>query len=179
MLTVLGVVLLRWVGLHQVYVPPPHPLFERPSWFVYAPAPEQLCAKASYPEDTIVFAPVHRDREQDRWVVRCPAPLSLEELLSESPQKEWMLKIEQAEPADLDKFVENVSKFDRKKSFLIASASQRVARYLREKAPQWLFAADNSSLLRLHLFQGLWLEPAMDFWPDFVLVAATWSPPHP
>ena len=48
-----------------------------------------------------------------------------------------------------------------------ASAS----RFLRKKGPQWLFAADPASLVRMQLFTSLWIETAVDFWPDFVIAA--------
>ena len=36
-----------------------------------------------------------------------------------------------------------------------------------------LFAADSASLVRLRTFESLWVESAMDFWPDFVISSFT------
>ncbi|MGE0527460.1 MAG: hypothetical protein AB7P49_10385, partial [Bdellovibrionales bacterium] len=66
--------------------------------------------------------------------------------------------------------------FDARKKFAVYTSSQRAARFLRKKAPQWLFAADTASLLRFQIFSNLWIETAMDFWPDFVIVPQTGFP---
>lgn len=56
------------------------------------------------------------------------------------------------------------------KAIGISSRAQKVVHYLRKKAPQWVYQADTSTLVRFHLFEAMWIETAVEFWPDFVVV---------
>ena len=166
-LVFLGLFFARKMGSLQVFAPPPHPWFKLDEWRVFVPAAEALC-KAPKESDWIVELPVKF--QNGRWEVPCPGGArAINEVLSDSPHANWMLKVEANDTANLDRLVDNVDAFDRNKRIAIRTESQRVARYLRKKAPQWIFAADSVTLLRFQMFESMWLETAMDFWPDFVI----------
>lgn len=171
-LTVLAVVLVRWIGAHQEFQQPPHVWFEKPQWNVTAPTLEELCAKPPAAQDgRIVMVPIHRSREQG-WQVPCPAgAVALDQFIERATNTDWILKIDEKDTPDLEKLVDGLSRFDRDRRFAVYAPAQKVARVLRKQAPQWLFAADTASLLRLHLFSSLYLAPAIDFWPDFVIAS--------
>lgn len=161
-----GLFFMRWVGSQQAFQAPPHPWFAKTNWTVLEPLSAAAC-DPQVPQDWAVYVGVFR--KNGEWWVKCDQPQPLSEVLQRSPTKDWLLAVEGVETKDLDKFVDIVSKHDKDKVFAIHARSQIVARYLRKKSPQWIYAADTASLLRLHLFTSLWLETAMDFWPDFVI----------
>lgn len=175
-LTVFALVFVRWVGLQQSFAPPPHPWFSKPFWLVFTPTPEEICnteqlqtlLPSKNKEDWIVALPIKRDPE-DRWVIPCAKPLELGELLKRDQQADFVLNVQAHDTWALDKLVAVVAPFDTGKRFALLTDSQKVALFLRKKAPQWLFAADPSSIARLKFFESLWIDPAMDFWPDFVV----------
>lgn len=170
-LTFFAVLGVRQVGLLQKFASPPHVWFENPVWRVYAPGSEQLCAPDLKLDKTwIVALPIHF--KESEWRIKCPQDLALKTWLETHAHGEILLQIEATDTTHLDNLVESVGYFDAKKRFGVFSPSQRVARYMRKKAPQWLYAADSASLLRLRVFESLWVETAMDFWPDFVFASA-------
>lgn len=162
----LGLFFMRMVGHRQVFQPPPHAWFDKPSWKIYRPDAASACSPEA-PSDWIINIRVRR--KDHEWLVDCAAPKALSEVLSRSKHIDWLLSVDGNETSDLDKFVDIVEQHDREKAFAVHARSQTLARYLRKKSPQWIYAADTASLLRLHLFSSLWLETAMDFWPDFVI----------
>ncbi len=172
-LCILAVFSVRQLGRMQVFAEPPHPWFQQRTWSIFTPKPEELCSSALKLEPGwLVQIPVKYDGEE--WIVPCPeGARPLNEYLSASEHANWVLKPEAIDTAYLDKLVETVGSFDKNKRFAVQSSSQRVARYLRKKAPQWLYAADNASLVRLQMFESLWIETALDFWPDFVITTQT------
>jgi len=161
---------VRFMGLQQAFAPTPHVWFEQKFWNVYSPP--DLCSESVQltppTPDWLVLIPVRfKDGE---WRLDCPDKnWNLAEMLAKSAHPNWILRVRANDSANLDNLVDIVGSHDRTKKFAIASDSQRVSRFLRKKAPQWLFAADPSSLLRMQMFSSLWIETAMDFWPDFVL----------
>lgn len=174
------VVSMRYMGAQQAYVSPHHPWFERAFWWVYAPPFEDICAgkdlTANLPkQDWILTVPVKRHDEE--WFVPCPAPIKIATFLKGSVQRDWLIQVKANDTWSLDQLVEAIAPFNVTKHFAISADSQKVAVYLRKKAPEWLFAADGASLLRLRLFESLWLETAIDFWPDFVTL--TFNPHEP
>lgn len=160
---------MRWMGSQQAFQAPPHPWFDQPEWKVVEPDASSAC-HPKIPEDWIAYISVRKSKGD--WWVQCQEPKLLNDVLNESPTRQWLLRVDANETSDLDKFVEIVSKHDQSKVFGIQARSQTVARYLRKKSPQWVYAADTASLLRLHLFTSLWLETAMEFWPDFVIATS-------
>lgn len=170
-LTVLAVVVVRWVGTKQEYQAPHHVWFEKADWKVEVPDTDSLC-KTPPPlkEGVILMVPVHRSRTEG-WQVECKEPIALTTLLEKSLHADWMLKIDANDIPDLDKLVDSVGKFDGQKRFAVVAPAQKVARQLRKLAPQWLFAADSAALLRLHLFSSLQIAAATEFWPDFVIAS--------
>jgi hypothetical protein len=171
MLTLFTGFFVRWVGGQQQFAPASHDWFSQEHWTVIAPSLEQLCQTpfAEQPK-VIVMLPVERSRSEG-WQINCSPKVAVETFLSQTKHRDWMLKLTVGELPDLDKLVDKVGAFDRDKRFAIYAPAQKVARDLRRKAPQWLFAADSSSLLRLHLFTGMYMETAFDFWPDFVVAS--------
>lgn len=165
-LFVVAVFLLRWLGFQQTYAVPPHPWFQMEQWNIALPTPPSPCVSDLPTADRIVYE--HVTWTKDGWQTACHVPLATR--LGESSQRDWLLQVDMAGNADLDQLVRTVSAFDKEKYFAVYAPAQQVARYLRKQAPQWLFAADSGTLLRLHLFASLWLEPVLEFWPDFVLV---------
>lgn len=170
-LTVLAVVMVRWVGSKQQYEMPHHVWFEQTKWNVEIPDADVVC-KTPPPlkAGVILMVPIHRSRE-GVWQIACKEPIALTVLLEKSPHTEWLLKIDANDTPDLDKLVDSVGKFDNQKRFAVLAPAQRVARQLRKLAPQWLFAADSASLLRLHLFSSMQVASAIEFWPDFVIAS--------
>lgn len=171
-LAVFAVLSIRWVGLQQGFQPPSHPWFQKPFWWVYTPAPEGLCQDVNLATtlpnpDWIVTIPVRR-HEQD-WQIPCAKPILLSDFLNRTDHKDFMLKVLTHDTWALDKLVEIVSAHDGKMRFAVVTDSQKASMFLRKRAPQWLFAADQASILRLRMFESLWIETAMDFWPDFVI----------
>lgn len=169
-LTFLAVVFMRWVGSQQMFVEPPHPWFSSAEWTVKNPDPESLCSKAKLTgvrETDLVWLPLQHTGEE--WRVRCSKNLPLREVLSAYRHSRWLLYVDSKETTRLDSLVATVQPFDKDKSFGVVAPSQIVARYLRKQAPQWVYAADAATLLRLHMFTSFWIETAFDFWPDFVV----------
>ena len=173
MLVGLAVIFVRWMGFQQVFKAPPHPWFARKEWQIWSPQPAAFCGNDSVDkvvpnEDWIVHIVVKRHQED--WFVECPsATLKLDEFLSRQKQTDWLLQVRGHETWGLDQLVDGLKKFERDHHFAIMAEAQKVSIYLRKKAPEMLFAADSAVLLRFQLFANLWIEPAMDFWPDFVV----------
>ncbi len=163
-----GLFFMRWVGLRQVFQAPPHPWFKNNYWRIYKPSKSEAC-QPQVPEGWAVY--LHVFKKDGEWLADCSIPTPLDQVLSRSRQRDWLLAVEGKETGKLDIFVKIVAAHDKEKTFAIHARSQIIARYLRKKSPQWIYAADTASLLKLHLFSGLWLETAMDFWPDFVIAS--------
>ncbi|MBX3020695.1 MAG: hypothetical protein KF799_03390 [Bdellovibrionales bacterium] len=170
-LTVFAVVFVRWVGAQQQFADPPHVWFEKSEWNVTLPPLETLCQNPRFTSNDIVMVPIHRSKSGE-WQIPCSTPMALSAVLEKSPQVDWLLKIDATDIIDLDKLVDSVSKFDQTKRFAVYAPAQIVARHLRKRAPQWLYAADTGSLLRLHLFSSLQLASVIDIWPDFFVASA-------
>lgn len=162
---------VRQLGLQQSFAAPEHKWFALSTWDIIAPSAEKLCKfDVSIAKDQILEMPT-RFREGN-WVLDCPdknVTILLKDALSKVNVVNILLQVNATETQNLDNLVETVGSFDRTRNFGIASLSQKVTRVLRKKAPQWLFAADSASVLRLQLFTSLWIESAMEFWPDFVI----------
>jgi hypothetical protein len=170
----LAVFVVRQMGLHGSFATPTHPWAQRQFWWVFNPTAEELCQtkdlKSLLPGGQwIVSIPVKHVEED--WVVPCAKPQRLEEFLAHSEHDDWLLHVTAHDTWGLDELVAKVSPFDQNKHFAVLSDSQKVAVYLRKKAPQWLFAADSASLLRFRMFESMWIESAMDFWPDFLITS--------
>lgn len=168
---ILGLFSARQLGQMQVFSEPNHPWFRQRNWSIYTPGLAEICSEKFKPDPSwLVQLPLKY--ENDEWSVPCPGgSRTLKEYFSSAEHTNWLLKPEANDTTYLDRLVETVGKFDKNKRFAVLSHSQRVARYLRIKAPQWLYAADNASLVRLQMFESLWLETATDFWPDFVITS--------
>ncbi len=162
-----AVVFVRWMGFQQEFAAPPHAWFEQKYWNVYAP--EKPCGKVKQPSDPQTMIMVTVKSSEGDWIIDCPENTPIDDLLKSSAHPNWILRVKAHDSANLDKLVEIVGNYDTRKKFGFVSDSQRASRFLRKKGPQWLYAADPASLLRLQIFTSLWIETAMDFWPDFVL----------
>ncbi len=167
--TALAILFVRWAGLRQTHSPPAHPWFAQATWDFRQPTPDETCSKErKIPADGIAWLKVFY--QDGRWVLGCEgAGMPLEEKLAQSPQQNWLIEVGAIDLGPLDDLIKDLNQFDKNKNFAIYSSSQRVARYLRKKSPQWLFAADAASLVRLHLFASFGIETILEFWPDFVL----------
>lgn len=163
-----AVLFVRWAGEKQTYAPPAHPWYEISAWEFRQPPKEVLCEeKMAIPDEGIAWLKVFY--REGQWTLGCDGKVSIEEKIKNSPQKNWLIEVDSVDGEPLDKLIGMLSPLDSKKNFGIYSSSQRVARYLRKKSPQWLYAADAASLVRLHLFSSFWIETMLEFWPDFVL----------
>lgn len=170
LLAILAVVFIRQLGQMQAFADPPHPWFQNPKWSILTPKLEEVCDTAKFKPDPGWLVQIPVKYIEEKWQVPCPVkPLPLNVLFSESQHTNWILRPDAIDTTYLDRLVETVGSFDKNKRFAVASHSQRVSRYLRKKAPQWLFAADDATLVRLQMFESMWLETALDFWPDFVI----------
>ena len=165
-LGVFAVFFIRTMGLKQNFAPPPHKWFENTEWRIWNPPG---CVPGPAPNGWIRAITVHS--KNGEWLDECGQPVA--ESIKDA--SDVLLIVKATETELLDKLVENVGAFDRTKRFAVAAEAQRVARSLRHKAPQWIFAADSASLMRLRLFSGLWIETAIDFWPDFVIATSSGS----
>lgn len=173
MLAALAVIFVRWMGFQQTFKAPPHPWFEKQVWQIWSPRPTTLCENGgvdkAVPKDAWIVHIVVERRKED-WVVPClGSALKIEDFLSQQKQLEWLLQVRGHDTFGLDQLVDSLKKFERDHHFAILAEAQKVSIYLRKKAPEMLFAADRAVLLRFQLFSNLWIEPAMDFWPDFVV----------
>ncbi len=173
-LAVLAAVFVRWMGFQQDFKAPPHPWFDQASWKIYSPEAEDLCAGGNLDlqlpgKNWIVTVPILR--KGDDWLIPCATPLTLDKFLSGQAHTDWILNIRAHDTWSLDKLVDIVVPFEKDKRFAVITGSQKVAVFLRKKAPQWLFAADRTVLARFRVFESLWIETAMEFWPDFVITS--------
>ncbi len=167
--TGLALLSIRWAGLRQTHSPPVHPWYSLSTWDFRQPTPEENCNKErEIPTDGIAWLKVFY--KDGRWELSCEGvSLSLADKIAQSQQQNWLIEVGSIDLGPLDDLIKDLSQFDKNKNFAIYSSSQRVARYLRKKSPQWLFAADAASLVRLHLFSSMGIETILEFWPDFVL----------
>lgn len=173
-LIVFALFFVRWLGFQQTFASAPHPWFESANWHVYKPTCSAEVV-ASDPSWILLISVRFRDGE---WWRDCAENSNkLGEILTQSTHANWILEILANDSAHLDPLVGLVGAQDKAKKFAVVSDSQRVSRYLRKKAPQWLFAADPASLLRMQMFASLWIETAIDFWPDFVIATANKTKP--
>lgn len=174
-LTFLVVFFVRWVGGQQTFSEPPHPWFKISKWQLADLSSEDLCLNHTVPSsvtpDRIV--PVTVERYEGGWAIACQSHQTLSSLLKISKHPNWLIIVKAHDTAGLDSLAKEIAAFNADKNFGIYSASQPVARDLRKKGPEWLFAADSASLLRFHVYASFWIETAFDFWPDFVLRSAT------
>jgi len=173
-LGVFAVLAVRSMGQAQSYAPPPHVWFQRPFWGIYKVAPEKLCKDTSWEADLpnaqwIVAIPVERLGARDGgWILGCKPTISLGDFLKRTKHTEFLLMVKAHDTWDLDKLVEIGESF-KKNHYAVTADAQKVLIYLRKQAPDWLFAADSASLLRLATYESLYIESAMEFWPDFVI----------
>ncbi len=165
---VVAVVFVRWAGLRQTFSPPAHPWYAMDTWSFQKASPELICDLAK-PLNTEGITWLKIFYHQRAWTLGCDPAVSISDRIANSPQKNWLIEVDSVDTPPLDELMALLTPLDENKSFAIYSGSQRVARYLRKKSPQWLYAADAASLVRLHLFSSLWIETMLDFWPDFVL----------
>jgi hypothetical protein len=166
---VFAVFFVRTMGFQQGFASPPHPWFDQSYWTVYEPT--EICSEFRQPAPEAMILVRVKFAEGD-WFVDCKDSLTLDKMLKTSAHPNWIIHVKTNDSGNLDKLVEIVGSHDFKKKFAFASNSQRASRFLRKKGPQWLFAADHASLLRMQVFTSLWIETAMDFWPDFVIAGS-------
>lgn len=167
----MAITAIRWAGLRQNFAPPAHAWYTLPDWQLTKVDSQQLCSGNKQLEvDGIAWLRVfYRDGV---WTLgpSCETKgTAIKDALERTKEKNWLIEIESVDTQPLDALIEQLSALDKEKNFGIYSESQRVARYLRKKSPQWLYAADAASLVRLHMFSSLWLEPILEFWPDFII----------
>ena len=166
-----AVFVIRQMGLQQNFSATNHPWEQQRFWWVYAPSAEELCQTKDLPSAPwILLLPLQR--QEQNWVIPCAQPQLVQDFLAHQSHTDWLLHIRTHDTWGLDELVDKVSTFDQNKRFGVLSESQKAAVYLRKKAPQWLYAADGASLLRFRLFESLWIESAMEFWPDFIVTSA-------
>ena len=164
------VLMTRVNAFRQTAQVPPHAWFEHPKWTFTAPAINPWChLPVAGAAGEILVLPVRKTPA--RWEISCDAHLDLAEALAKVKLTDVLFDVEAGVPEDLDNLVDIVNNSGIKRVG-IRAASQRAARHLRKKSPQWVFAADDASLLRLRMFTSLYLEPAIDFWPDFAMTDA-------
>lgn len=178
----LGASFVRWMGEKQAFKVPPHPWFERAEWNIWEADSKTVCTtpniETSLPDPKWIVG-VQLVQHGDKWVLACDPEIEVQKFFQQQAHKDWMLIFKGSSTRGLDGLIKELEPLNRSKFFAAKADSQKVSIYLRKKQPQWLFAADRSSLLRYYLFASLWIETAIDFWPDFVVVekedAARWN----
>ncbi len=168
----LGITFMRWFGTQQSFQSPPHPWFERDFWWIYSPSLAELCRTEGFdapPQQPHWIIRVPIQRHDEKWHVPCPTPILIGDFLKASTHPDWMIDIQSRDTWSLDQLIQALTPLDKSKRLAITASSQKVSVFLRKKAPQWLYAADSASLVRLRLFESLWLESTMEFWPDFII----------
>ena len=173
-LTVFAVFFVRNLGLKQQFAAPPHDWFQNLNWTLVEVDAESVCTQPPQPSEHILVLPIHRTT--DRWEIACPEKLTLPEFFPKTTHRDWLLSIDVTDNTAIDRFIEELSAFENSKRFAIVGRSQNVLRAIRKKAPQFLYAADAQSMVRLHMFSSLYLETVFDFWPDFVILDESDNP---
>jgi hypothetical protein len=107
---------------------------------------------------------------EDDWFIPCKSGLPFKDFLANTKVTDILLNVEAKGTWRLDDIVAAASKYDSSKRFAVTTRAQKVAVYLRKKAPAWLFAADPSVMTRLRAYESFFIESVMDFWPDFAIV---------
>lgn len=166
--TFLAVFFVRWAGLKQTFGEPSHPWFQMAEWRVLPVKSALVCTSPEKIADEGISW-VKLSYHTEVWSLPACVGTSISDRIARSPQKNWILEIDSLDGKPLDSLIGLLSPMDKTKNFAIFSKSQRTARYLRKNAPQWLFAADSAALVRFHMFASLWVETALEFWPDFVV----------
>ncbi len=172
---VFAVVFVRWLGYQQVFKAPPHPWFEMADWKIFAPAEDELCSaaqtrKIEFLAGSIGSIPAYRDQTAQKWFICRGGKLPLAAFIEKTDHPDWLIRVQAHDTWGLDDLVKDLQALEPTRHFAIMSDSQKVGIFMRKKAPEMLFAADSASLLRFQMFESLWIETAMDFWPDFVVV---------
>jgi len=161
------------MGLKQQFLPPHHPWFSYSTWNTVGPTIAELCATGGdgyqpLSSDAIVLLPLRRVGQE--WQVPCPNHgQEIKVFLASHKHDNWLLQIDEIDVPYLDQLVEQTRETKQNSSLGIYAKAQRVARHLRKAAPQWVYAADASTLMKFHVMSQLGLETVADFWPDFVL----------
>lgn len=165
----------RYLGSKQTFQPPPHEWFKKANWRILQPTPSEACdANALKPLVELWKADivaVHVKYKDAAWVVACDKPIPLDDLLKTEVARDWLIRIDARDTPGLEELVAILSPWDSQMNFGIHSPSQKVNKFVRKKAAQWAYAADTPTLARLKFFEGIWLETAIDFWPDFVIAS--------
>ncbi|MGE4131648.1 MAG: hypothetical protein AB7F86_08410 [Bdellovibrionales bacterium] len=168
--TGMALTVVRWAGLRQQFVAPKHPWFELNQWKLVDLEPGRTClAERLAQAETTDIVVIRTFQKERAWWVDCPAKQKLTEFLQAHPRPHYLIHVDTKDTVGLEPLAEELKAFDSQMSFGIWSSTQSAARFLRKTAPNWLFAADAASLLRLHLFASLGVETAFEFWPDFVI----------
>src|SRR6185312_4119535 len=93
----LAVVLVRWMGMRQVFQAPPHPWMNQAQWQVLKPSLEVICSGAALTPAPgwIVMLPIARDisSSDDEWFVPCPRHTPLVDYIKMQPQKDWLFDV--------------------------------------------------------------------------------------
>ena len=175
-LAFLAVLTVRRMGQSQAYEPPSTGWFRQPFWWIYKPTPPEICqtkdlAQVVPSKDWIVIVPV--ERKDDTWFVPCTPQIAFADFLHAHPeQHNWLMELKVHDTWSLDQLIDQVHPFESDNQFGVMTEAQKINIYLRKKAPEWLFAADSSSLLRFRMYESMWVETAFEFWPDFVVTSA-------
>ncbi len=173
-LAVTGVLGIRWMAAQQMFKAPPHPWFEQANWTIWQATPADFCdnqdlQKWAGDPNAIIALPIKRT-DLETWTLPCESKIDIVEFLRLQPHQNWLFEFKITSAQGLDSLLTRMEEFKNQKNFGARSESQKVSLYLRKNAPHWLYAADSSTLLRFHLFAGIYLESALDFWPDFVIL---------
>lgn len=170
---------VRLLGSQQTFAQPHHAWMARPFWWIYRPSAEALCQTADVDTlipspDWIVVLPVVRNDQE--WIVPCKNPKTVHDFL-QTKHVDWLLDVKAHDTWNLDDLITAVNSTLPNKNIGAWADSQKVSLYLRKKSPEWLFAADTAALVRFRMYISLWIESAIDFWPDFVI--ASFAPSGP
>lgn len=104
----------------------------------------------------------------EQFRTAAPDAPTLEEFLGIAKGHPIYLNVDRLIQAFVAKVAEEVSKSFADDQVLIASSSQPVKKYMKERKPLWLYGATAAEMGKLQLIGALYLEPILSIDADFV-----------
>lgn len=108
-----------------------------------------------------------KPKEDETWEVECEPAYPLGEVLRKMPKGSFIFNINSSGDLGFENLKRDLKALENNRSVGLMSPSHTVSKRLRKEFPQWLFGADPTTLVKLHLYEALFIETMADVWPDF------------